>query len=65
MTSFLAFALYLCFGTLTLLVVPIMMAPGLKTKHKLLICIIGFLVVVPGGLALYALLGAPPMASIS
>lgn len=65
MTSFLAFALYLCFGTLTLLVVPVMMAPGLKARHKLLICLVGFLVVVPGGLVLYALLGAPPMAAIS
>lgn len=61
MTQFIAFALYLCLGTLLLIFVPVMMAPGLSGKRKLLICAVGFLILVPGGLALYAYLGVPPM----
>lgn len=63
MTSFFAFALYLCFGTLILVIAPVTMVPGLSLRRKLLICVFAFLLIVPGGLGAYALLGAPPMAS--
>ncbi len=65
MTSFLAFALYLCFGTLCLVIAPVMMVPGLRTSRKLLICGIAFLLIVPGGLLIYGTLGAPSMATLN
>jgi hypothetical protein len=62
MTQFLAFALYICLGACLLIVLPVLMMPGMSMRNKLLICSITFIVLVPGGLALYAYLGAPPMA---
>jgi hypothetical protein len=64
MTSFLGFALYLCFSALVLVVVPVLMVPGLRVRTRILICALTFFVLVPGGLALYATLGAPPMAAL-
>lgn len=62
MTEFVAFALYLCLSVMLLVAVPVLMHPTLPMKRKLLICVISFVVLVPGGLALYAVLGAPQMA---
>lgn len=62
MMQFLAFALYLCFSAALLIAVPVMLHPTLSASRKLLLCGILFLVFVPGGLTLYALVGAPPMA---
>jgi hypothetical protein len=62
MTSFFAMALYLAFSTFLLLIVPVCLVPGLPLRRKILICLIGFVLIVPGGLLLYARLGAPGMA---
>lgn len=65
MTQFLGFALYLCLGALLLVVVPVLMVPAMPMRRKLLICAITFLILIPGGLALYAYLGVPSMAFTS
>jgi hypothetical protein len=62
MMKLIAFAFYLCVSTMLLIVVPVMMHPTLPAKRKMLICIVSFLVFVPGGVALYAWLGVPQMA---
>ena len=63
--QFIAFALYLCISAMLLVTVPVMLHPTLSSRRKLLICALGFLIFVPGGFALYAFLGAPPMAVYS
>lgn len=62
MSDFIFFALYLCFGVSTLVIVPVMMVPGLALKRKLLISALSFLLLVPGGLIIYDYVGAPQMA---
>ncbi len=64
MTKFILFALYLAFGTFMLVAWPVMLFPTLSGKRKLLIITIAFLLIVPGGLALYMFLGVPPMAAL-
>ena len=64
MADFALFALYLCFAATVLIVAPVMMAPGLSNKRKLLISAFAFFVLVPVCLVLYAWLGAPKMAVI-
>lgn len=64
MIQFLAFALYLCFGVATLIIWPLMIIPGMPVRRKILLGILAFIVVVPGGLALYALVGVPPMGAL-
>lgn len=63
MTNFIAFALYLCFSAMVLIVWPIMLHPTLPMRRKIGIIIFTFLVLVPGGLGLYAWLGVPQMAA--
>ncbi len=63
MTSFIVFALYLCFGVTTLIAWPVMLHPTLPIRRKLLITILAFLIFVPIGLTLYAYLGVPQMAN--
>lgn len=62
MTKFLIFSLYLCFGVTFLVVWPLMIHPSLPAKRKLLWSALAFLILVPGGLALYVWLGVPQMA---
>ncbi len=62
MIDFIFFAFYLCLSAMILIVAPVMMHPTLRMRRKLLICAVAFFVLVPGGLALYAFLGAPNMA---
>lgn len=64
MTNFAVFALYLCFSAMTLVAAPVLMVPGMSIKRKLLICGFAFFVLVPVGLYLYTILGAPKMAVI-
>lgn len=64
MLKFLAFALYLTVGCFLLVTLPIFMHPTLPLRRKLLLAVVSFLVLVPGGLALYAFLGVPPMAAL-
>lgn len=62
MTSFLAFALYLCLSCLLLVVVPVMMHPTLPPRRKVLITVVSFVILVPLGLFIYAFVGVPQMA---
>lgn len=62
MIEFIIFAFYLIISAVLMVVVPVMMHPTLPSKRKLLIFVITFFVLVPGGVALYAWLGAPQMA---
>lgn len=62
MIEFIVFALYLCFGVMTLIIWPVMIHPTLPARRKLLISSVAFIVVVPIGLILYAWLGVPQMA---
>lgn len=62
MTKFLIFGLYLCFGVTLLVVWPLMAHPSLPPKRKILWGALAFLILVPGGLALYAWLGVPQLA---
>ena len=62
MTQFIAFAFYLALSATLLIVVPVLMHPTLPGKRKALICAFSFFVLVPAGLAIYALVGVPPMA---
>lgn len=64
MIDFIAFALYLTVATFLLVFVPVMLHPTLKLRRKLLLLIAGFVFIVPGGLALYATLGVPPMGAL-
>ncbi len=62
MLNFVVFALYLCFGVVTLIVWPVMLHPTLPARRKLLINGLFFVIIVPIGLVLYAYLGVPKMA---
>lgn len=62
MVPFFAFALYLCFGAMTLIVWPLMLHPTLPMRRKLLISSVIFLLLVPVSLILYTWLGMPMMA---
>jgi hypothetical protein len=62
MMQFIAFAFYLCLSAMLLVAVPVMMHPTLPMRRKLLIVALAFLILVPGGLALYTCFGAPNMA---
>lgn len=62
MMQFIAFGFYLFLSALLLVAVPVMMHPTLPARRKLLLVAIAFLILIPGGLALYTLLGAPQMA---
>lgn len=62
MTKFAFFALYLCVSVFLLVFVPVMLHPTLPAKRKLLFCIVGFMLFVPGGLLVYACIGAPGLA---
>jgi len=62
MTQFAAFALFLCISVTLLLVWPIMRHATLDRKPRLLISLVTFVILVPGGLALYGWLGVPQMA---
>ena len=62
MTQFIIFGFYLIISAVLIVVIPLMMHPTLPAKRKLLICGITFFLLVPGGVALYAWLGAPQMA---
>jgi hypothetical protein len=64
MTSFIAFAIYLCVSVTFLVVCPVMMHPTLPRRRKLLISSMGFTVLVPIGLLLYAWLGVPRMGAM-
>ena len=63
MTSFLAFCLYLCLGCLLLVGVPILRHPSLPRGRKALLFGLLFLLLVPGALVIYSMLGAPMLAS--
>ena len=62
MAKFTIFALYLCIGVTFLIIFPLMMHPTLSGQRKLWWSIAAFLILVPGGLALYAWVGVPQMA---
>lgn len=62
MTHFTAFALFLCMSVTLLLVWPIMLHATLDRKRRILISLVTFVIIVPGGLALYGWLGVPQMA---
>ena len=64
MNSFIAFALYLCVSAFLLVAVPLMMHPTLPVRRKLLFCSVVFFLLVPLGLLIYAIIGAPPMAAV-
>ena len=62
MMQFIIFSFYLCISAILLVTVPVMLHPTLPVGRKLLICTMGFFIFVPGGLAVYAFLGAPQLA---
>ena len=63
MINFIVFALYICVGALLLIIWPIMLHPTLPLKRKIVISLITFFILIPGGLALYAWLGVPQLAA--
>lgn len=64
MTQFITFALYLCLGALLLIIAPVMMHPTLPLRRKIAISLVGFMLLVPGGLLLYGIFGAPQLAAL-
>lgn len=56
------FALYLTFAVSALVVWPVLLHPTLSPKRKIAYSLAAFMLLVPGGLLLYALLGTPEMA---
>ena len=65
MIQLLGFGLFIVFGVLTLVVLPVFLHPTLPLKRKWLLAGLAFVVLVPLGVALYAWLGVPPMAQYS
>lgn len=63
MVEFAVFALYLCFSVTVLVMWPVMLHPTLPAKRKIIISLLAFFILVPGGLLLYAWLGVPTMAT--
>lgn len=64
MTHFILFALYIAFGVFMLVSWPLMIHPTLPPRRKLLLIVLSFIVLVPAGIALYLLIGAPPLAGL-
>lgn len=62
MTQLAGFGLFIIVAVFCLVIWPIMLLPSLPPKRKWLLCIIAFIVLVPGGIALYWWLGVPEMA---
>lgn len=62
MTEFLAFCLYLTLGSFLMIAIPILQHPTLPKRRKVVILSVLFTLYCPGSLALYGILGAPPLA---
>lgn len=65
MISFAVFALFLVFAVGSLVIWPILLHPTLPPARKWALSAIAALVIVPGGLLLYAWLGVPQMAVLN
>lgn len=59
------FGLFLLAAVVLLVIAPILMHPTLPSRSKWALCGVALLVLVPGGIALYAWLGVPQMAALS
>lgn len=62
MIEFIIFALYICVGCFLIVVTPVMMVPGLALKRKLLICFVGFVILIPLAVLIYSWIGTPQLA---
>ena len=64
MTHFILFTLYIAFGVFMLVSWPLLIHPTLPPRRKLLLIALSFVVLVPAGMALYLLVGAPQLAAL-
>lgn len=62
MIEFICFGLFIITGVFLLVIWPILLHPTLPRARKWQISLLSFVVLVPGGLALYLWLGVPQMA---
>ncbi len=62
MILWLIFCLVFLLILTTLVLAPLARHPSLPRRKKWLFCVLIFLILVPGGLALYGWVGMPPMA---
>lgn len=64
MTPFYLFSAFLFAAVCLLVIWPIFLHPTLPRRRKLVMASVLFLLLVPGGIALYAWLGVPTMAAL-